>query len=684
MRRYIFLVVFAILTALQLTAQDFYTQYNALDSLPERAKLVYGQVEKPVWRGQSLYYESRTSQGLKFYCFRAEEDRLEEVPLSTELSQPDLKEKKQMAVYPSPDGKYEASIRDSNVWLKEISSGKMNRLSWDGTDHAFYERLYWSPDSKKIAAIKKLDTPMRKIPLIESAPKDQKQPLLHWRDYYKPGDYIPIYLPALFDVATAKQVPIEVKPFENQYYLEFERWKANSSAFTFSFNQRGHQVYQVVDVCAENGKTKVIVDERADTFIYYNRVYLRYVENDQSLIWASERDGWNHLYLIDAATGAVKQQLTKGEWVVRNVLDVNEEQGYLILSGNGRNKGEDPYNMHYYKVYYKGEQPGKIVELTPEAGHHAAVFSKDFNYFLDTHSAPDRAPVSTVKKVTDASVVRDLGQADISALLATGWKKPEVFVAKGRDGKTDIWGNIYRPSNFDPKKKYPVLEYIYAGPHDAFVDKHFKVYDRYLKLAEMGFIVVTIDGMGTANRSKAFHDVCWRNLKDSGYPDRILWIKAAADKYKYMDIANGVGVYGYSAGGQSTVAALLFFGDFYKVGVSLCGCHDNRMDKIWWNEQWMGYPVGEWYSESSNVDNAHRLNGKLLLINGELDDNVDPTSTLQVVDALVKANKHFEQLYLPGYGHNLGDKYVTGRVYEFFWRTLGHLGQKSASQRDNR
>ncbi len=665
------ILILTVLSSLNLYAQDFYTKYNALDSLPELSELVRNGVEKAKWNDNILYYETRTSQGVKYYSFNAVTKELRQEPETFVFSQQERKrDDKENKKYLSPDNKYEAYLEDSNVWMKELSSGKIIKLSYDGTDNDFYERLYWSPDSKKIAAIKKRDTPVRKIPLIESAPATRKQPVLHWRDYYKPGDCIPVYSPALFDIRSGKQLAIDTKPFEEQYYLKFERWKGNSGAFTFSFNKRGHQVYQIVDVCAVTGKTKVIVDERAETFIYYNRTYLKYINNDSLIIWASERDGWNHLYLIDANTGEVRKQLTSGEWVVRRIRDVNEDEGYILLSGNGRNKGEDPYNIHYYKVYYKGNKAGEIEELTPEAGNHTVLFTRDNKYFLDTYSAPDKAPSSVVRKVEDGTILHDFGQADISLLLAKGWRKPEVFCAKGRDGKTDIWGNIYRPSGFNPKKKYPVVEYIYAGPHDAFVDKSFKVYDRYLKLAEMGFIIVTIDGMGTANRSKAFHDVCWRNLKDSGYPDRILWIKAAAKKYKYMDISQGAGIYGYSAGGQSTVAALLFFGDFYKTGVSLCGCHDNRMDKIWWNEQWMGYPPGEWYSESSNVDNAHRLRGNLLLINGELDDNVDPASTLQVVDALVKADKHFEQLYLPGYGHSLGDKYVTGRVYEFFWRNM--------------
>lgn len=248
---------------------------------------------------------------------------------------------------------------------------------------------------------------------------------------------------------------------------------------------------------------------------------------------------------------------------------------------------------------------------------------------------------------------------------------PEVFTAKGRDGKTDIWGMIIRPSNFDPSKKYPVIEYIYAGPHDSFVPKNFANDSRgsLHELAELGFIVVQCDGMGTSNRSKAFHDVAWKNLKDGGFPDRIEFIKAAAKKYSYMDTER-VGIFGNSAGGQSSLGALLFHPEFYKVAVSSSGCHDNRMDKMWWNEQWMGYPIGPEYAASSNVDNAHKLEGKLLLILGELDDNVDPASTMQVINKLVKANKNFDFLFVPGMGHSLGGDYGERKRRDFFVKHL--------------
>jgi dipeptidyl aminopeptidase/acylaminoacyl peptidase len=265
----------------------------------------------------------------------------------------------------------------------------------------------------------------------------------------------------------------------------------------------------------------------------------------------------------------------------------------------------------------------------------------------------DLAPVSELRRTSDQTVVMDLDKGDTSALLAAGFKFPEVFVAKGRDGKTDIWGTITRPLHFDPSKKYPVIENIYAGPQGSFVPKTFSPIAPDQALAELGFIVVHIDGMGTSNRSKAFHDVAYKNLADAGFADRILWHKGVAAKYAYYDISR-VGILGTLAGGQSALGALLFHPEFYKVSVTNSGCHDNRMDKMWWNEQWMGWPVGPQYAESSNVDNAHRLQGKVLVIAGEMDTNVDPASSLQVINAFVKAHKHFDMLYIPGQNHGVG------------------------------
>ena len=297
------------------------------------------------------------------------------------------------------------------------------------------------------------------------------------------------------------------------------------------------------------------------------------------------------------------------------------------------------------------------------------VFSPGLDYFTDNYSRVDLPPVTVLRRAADGEILLEVERADISGALADGWRAPEVFHAKGRDGETDIWGVIVRPVDFDPARKYPVIEYIYAGPHDSFVPKSFTIAPVDAALAQLGFIVVQIDGMGTANRSKKFHDVCWKNLKDAGFPDRIAWMRAAAAAHPEMDL-DRVGIYGCSAGGQSAMGAVLFHPDFYKVSVSACGCHDNRMDKIWWNEQWMGYPVGPEYAECSNVVNAHRLEGKLMLILGELDDNVDPSSTVQVVDALIKARKEFEYVLLPNQRHTMGGAYGERKRRDFFIRHL--------------
>ena len=585
----------------------------------------------------------------------------------------------------SPDGKWELYIRDFNVWIKENGTNKEYQLSFDGAEKAGYGQLRWSPDSRTIFAMKQYEVDTRQILLAESRPTNQTQPNYRWIDYAKPGDALAQNIPVLFNVETKQQIPFDASSFNNQYSLYFSAWSPDSKYAIFHYNQRGHQVYQIVAINTETGEYRALVDEQSNTFIYYNDIVTRYLDGGNTLLFTSERDNWRHLYTVDIATGNVKQ-ITKGDWNVREILHLDEEQGIILCYANGlkakeergnvapgtvsaagkkgKPQGEDPYNKHLIKVEIA---TGKVTDLTPENGHHTVYFNGNYSYFVDNYSRPDMAPVAVLKESGSGKVVLPLQTAKLDRLLETGYTLPEVFVAKGRDGKTDIWGTIHRPSNYDPSKKYPVIEYIYAGPHDSFVDKNFVIRNRFDRLKEMGFIVVYIDGMGTDNRSKEFQDVCWRNLKDAGFPDRILWMKAAASVYPEMDI-DKVGIYGYSAGGQSAMGALLFYPEFYKVAVALCGCHDNRMDKIWWNEQWMGYPIGPWYGESSNVDNAHKLQGDLLLINGELDDNVDPASTLQVVSELVKHNKQFEQLYLPGHNHNLGSEYITRRIYEFFYR----------------
>lgn len=569
----------------------------------------------------------------------------------------------------SPDSLWDAVIRDFNVWIKPHKGGDAVQYSKDGVPGFYYSsyQIFWSPDSKKLVAVKFRPAWKRMIHYVESSPADQVQPKYTDVEYTKPGDELPYQVPVLFLREEKKQYMTSDVLFNQQFDIERFEWRKDSRALTFEYNQRGHQVYRVLEIDGTNGSVRTLIEENNPTFINYSGYRYRFdIGDGAEIIWASERDGWNHLYRMNGQSGSVVNQITTGEWMVRRVLSVNEEKQQITFEASGREPGQDPYFIQVYRVNFDGSG---LTPLTDGNGNHAVSFSPDQSFLVDTWSRVDQPAITVLRKSSDASVVMEVEKADISKLLATGWSPPVVFKAKGRDGKTDIWGVIIRPINFDPKKIYPVIENIYAGPQGSFVPKSFSTQSGMQSYAELGFVVVQIDGMGTANRSKAFHDVCWRNLGDAGFPDRILWMQAAAKENPYMDITR-VGIYGTSAGGQNATGAVLFHPEFYKVAVSSCGCQDNRMDKIWWNEQWMGYPVGEWYESSSNVVNASKLKGKLLLIVGEMDHNVDPSSTMQVVNALIKSNKDFDLLVVPGMDHSGGGPYGDHKRMDFFVRHL--------------
>ena len=569
----------------------------------------------------------------------------------------------------SPDGRWLAFIRDRDVYIRDIESGEESRLSEGGSEDDGYEPpVHWSPDSKKLVAMKRARGDERKVYLIESSPRDQLQPKLDSYDYLKPGDRVAVSRPHLFDISGRREVPVGDELFANPWRIGDLRWAPDSSRFTFQYNQRGHQVLRIVAVDPVSGEARPIIEERSDTFIDYSqKSYCRYLEGSGEILWASERDGWNHLYLFDARSGALKNRVTGGEWVVRGVDRVDEEARQVWFHAGGLHPDQDPYYIHHARVNLDGTG---LVLLTGGDGTHSVEFSPDWKYLIDTYSRVDMPPVIELRSAEDGRPIRELERADATALLATGWQVPERFAAKGRDGRTDIFGVIFRPTDFDPARKYPVIEQIYAGPQGASVPKGFSALHGPQRLAELGFILVQIDGMGTNWRSKAFHDACWQDLGDAGLPDRIAWLEAAAADRPWMDLTR-VGIYGGSAGGQNALGALLSHPGFYKVAVADCGCHDNRMDKIWWNEQWMGWPVGPHYEASSNVVNAHKLRGKLLLTVGELDRNVDPASTMQVVDALIRAGKDFELIVFPGAGHGAGgSRYGERRRRDYFVRHL--------------
>ncbi|MCK8457144.1 DPP IV N-terminal domain-containing protein [Sphingomonas faeni] len=584
----------------------------------------------------------------------------------------------------SPDGNWTAFVQGDNLVVRKTGDTTIVPLSVDGTAGDFYdpETLRWSPDSRHIMIYRVRPGYQRRVLRVESSPRDQLQPKLQSQLYPKPGDAIDQERPVLFDVAMRRQTVIDDALFPNPYQLSAPRWRSDGRSVAFDYVRRGFGQARVIAVEADTGVAHAAVTEDAKTFVYADRRYAHEVGADgREIVWASERDGWNHLYLIDGRTGAVKNRITTGDWVVRDVIAVDDAKRQIIFSASGMNAGEDPYFRHVYRIDFDGRH---LTALTPAKADHDTRFSPDGTLYVDTYSRVDLPTVSELHRSSDGALVATITTGDDSALRTAGFRPPEAFVAKGRDGKTDIWGVVVRPHDYDPSKRYPVIENIYAGPHDSFVPKQYWPFgyhsggDKVIGMqeqADLGFIVVQIDGMGTANRSKAFQDVAWKNLADSGFPDRIAWHRAMAAKDPSYDIGR-VGIYGASAGGQSTLNALLFHGDFYKVGVAYAGCYDNRMDKISWNEQWLGWPVDASYAAASGVDHAAQLTGKLLMIVGEQDSNVDPASTMQVADALIRAGKDFELLVVPGGEHSVGRStgpidYVARRQFGFFVRELG-------------
>ena len=516
---------------------------------------------------------------------------------------------------------------------------------------AFAGPAAWSPDQSRVVVWDVVPAQEHPVHLVESAPDDRVEPRLKTLDYLKPGDQIEQRWPRLF-TREGEEIAIDRELFANPWSLGRLRWAEDSSHFTLLYNQRGHQVLRLVAVDASTGAVRTVVEEVSDTFVdYAHKTWLHWLSDDE-LLWMGERDGFNHLYLVDVPTGSVTRQVTQGPWMVREVERVDEEARTLTLKALGINPGEDPYHTHVLRV---GIDDGDIVRLTEGNGTHELTWSPDRRFYVDTFSRVDLPPVHELRRASDGGLICELGAADASELLARGWVMPERFVAKGRDGETDIYGVIYRPQGTaDDATPRPVVEQIYAGPHGFHVPVGFAVSHGQQKFTGEGFVLVRIDGMGTNWRGKAFHDVCWKNLRDAGFPDRVAWLEAAAAERPWMDMSR-VGIFGGSAGGQNALRGLLDFPEIYKVGVADCGCHDNRMDKIWWNELWMGWPVDEAYEQNSNVTDAHTLQGEVMLIVGELDTNVDPSSTLQVSAALVEAGKDHELVVIPGAGHGAAE-----------------------------
>lgn len=572
------------------------------------------------------------------------------------------------AVPGSPTGP-EVILRDGDL-LVRLADGTETPLTTDATptDHATDLRFV-SPDGRFLAAIWQRDGEHRTVSIVESAPEGQPQPRLVQFRYDKPGDRIDERRIRLFDLAARVEIPVDHALFSTPWDLGDFLWLPDSTEFLFRYNARGHRTMRVLALAAPSGKPRTVLEETSPTFIdWVNRSWLHWLPAEGRFLWSSERSGWHHLERVDIATGE-RLPITSGAWVVRGVENVDEQARTLTIRLSGRDPAQSPYHVHHARVGFDGDG---FTMLTEADGTHELVWSPDRATYVDVWSRVDLPPRHELRRASDGALLGALEEADDAALVADGWQRPERFVATGRDGATDIHGVILRPSGFDPGKRYAVIENVYAGPQDSHAPVAWRSsYGSMSTLAEMGFVVVQADGMGTANRSKAFHDVCAKNLGDAGFPDRIAWLRAAAATRPWMDLSR-VGIYGGSAGGQNAMRALIAHSDVYSVAVADCGCHDNRMDKIWWNEQWMGWPLDASWDEASNVVQAHRLVGRLMLVVGEVDRNVDPASTMQAAAALVKAGKDFDLLVMPGVGHGACETpYASRRRAEFLLRHLG-------------
>lgn len=563
----------------------------------------------------------------------------------------------------SPDGSREARITDGQVELR-AGTGAWSAVTTEGS----FETVSWASDSRHLVAFRCLPGDRRKVYLLHATGPDKTRATLEERLYDQPGDKLDTYETYALDAEGKTEKKVDWETIDGGAYPyhsapSARRW---GSRMMVDYPERGDQEYKVVAIDPALAQAHVLVDEKSPTFVDISRTTVSYLDKSNELLFRSERDGWARLYLIDGATGKVENAVTPSGCVFRELTLIDEEDRQLWFSASGLDSNEDPYFIHYYRVNFDGTG---LIELTPGNGTHTLQISPDRKLLVDSYSRVDMPPVHVLRRVSDGAKVADLATADISRLLKNGVRLPRPFVAKGRDGKTDIYGVVITPTNFDSRKRYPVIENIYAGPQDSFVPKAFAPFFNMSRLAELGFIVVQIDGMGTANRGKAFHDVCWHNIADAGFPDRILWMQALAKAMPQADISR-VGVYGTSAGGQNACGALLWHPEFYKVGVASCGCHDNRIDKQWWNEQWMGYPVGPWYAEQANATNASKLRGHLFLFVGEDDHNVPPESTIRLLDAFIKANKNVDFLMIPGADHTDGGPYGEHKRRDYFVKWL--------------
>ena len=594
----------------------------------------------------------------------------------------------------SPDGTKAAFIRNWNLWVRDVRSGAEKQLTTDGivnygyaTDNAGWTHsnravLVWSPDSKKIATFQQ---DQRKTGMMYMVSAAVGHPTLEAWPYPLPGDKdVTMIERVVIDVDQAKVVRLKIAPDQHRSTLcddvscnggwDDVQWSADTKTLAFVSTSRDHRKEDLRIANTETGDVRDVMHEEVPTYFESGneKVNWQYLSARNEILWFSERSNWGQLYLYDATNGKLKHQVTKGSWNVTKVLHVDEASGDIFFEGVGREKGWDPY---YAAVYRGNLNDNGITLLTPEAQNHAANFSGDGKYFVDVFSTP-QVPPTTVLRDNNGKVVTEIAKADITRLKATGWQTPTTIVVKARDGKTDLYGLLFKPSNFDATKKYPIVNYIYPGPQTGSVgSRNFAASRRDNDaLAELGFIVVSIDGMGTPWRSKKFHDAYFGDMGDNTLPDQVAAMKELAQKNTWIDV-DRAGIWGHSGGGFATADAMFRYPDFFKVGWSESGNHDNRTYEDDWAEKWIGLnddATKKAYEDQANQNHVKNLKGRLMLVHGSMDDNVPLNNTMMVVDALMKANKDFDMLLVPNAHHGYADMtyYIMRRRWDYFVKNL--------------
>ncbi len=593
----------------------------------------------------------------------------------------------------SPDGKKAVYIKDYNLWVRDIATGNETQLTTDGvkdfgyaTDNAGWKHsdraiLAWSPDSRKIATFQQDQRNVGEMYLVTT---NVGHPELRAWKYPLPGDKeIAMIQRVIIHVDTPKVIRLQMPPDAHRGTLSDDissgggfddvDWSADGSQLAFVSTSRDHkdEFFRIAD--AVTGAVREVFEEKVATQYESGRSAIdwRFLPKSNEIIWYSERDNWGHLYLYDATTGQVKNQITKGDWVVTRLYKVDEKKRILYFSVAGR-EAENPYFDQFCKVNFDGSH---LELLTPEAGNHTITGSPSEEYFVDTWSKPDVAPVSVLRNL-QGKVVVALEKTDISRLVATGWKPPVPFTVKAHDGVTDIYGLMFTPEKLDPNRKYPIVDYIYPGPQGGSVGSWSFAASRgdNQALAELGFVVVEIEGTSNPYRSKSFHDMSYGNMAENTLPDQVGGIRQLAQRYTYIDTTR-VGIWGHSGGGFATAGALFRYPDFFKVGISESGNHDNRNYEDDWGERYDGLVANSDYETQANETWAKNLKGKLLLAHGLMDDNVPPTNTLLVIDALEKAGKDYDLVVFPNSPHGYGQfaPYMMRRRWDYFVKNLAGM-----------